>query len=494
MKTYSLAAIAMAITSLAASGATVESRPGELHTLVSDAATVTELAITGTVNAADFFYIDANMPALRTLDISDCTIAPYSGAALGGISEYAAATIPAGVFAGSGLSSVALPANITIGNCAFAGTALTALAIPAGVTIGEGAFGGCRALTTVTLAADTRSGGYAFNNNTSLTGVDLAGCAAVGTADFAGCTALTAVTGTDGITAIGDDAFKGCSALAAFAFGPAVTTIGNSAFANSGLAAADFSSATALKSIGDWAFAYDTALASVAFAETAAITIGTGAFFDCTALTAISLPAGMTALPDYALKGLDSATEVVLPADVADIGNYALKGNASVTDLALPAALKNVGTGAMEGMSGLSSIDASRLAVVPSTGADVWSGVDQSAVKLTVPAGLADAFKTADQWQEFDIESAQTEAVVAIGNDTEAPRVRGVFDGEILLIEAIGADITGVELYDADGRLLARTAATGRRVAIDTASLSTRLFVVRCALDGGMVASIKIAK
>ena len=57
---------------------TVESTPGNLHTLVTDAST-TDLTVTGTMDVRDFDYIRSSLTALQSLDFSDAAIVAYSG-------------------------------------------------------------------------------------------------------------------------------------------------------------------------------------------------------------------------------------------------------------------------------------------------------------------------------------------------------------------------------------------------------------------------------
>ena len=84
-----------------ASAATINvSTPGSLNTLVTNP-NMSNLTLTGSIDARDFKYIRDNMPNLVTLDITNTSITSYSG--LGGTSSsatdiYPANTIPTYAF------------------------------------------------------------------------------------------------------------------------------------------------------------------------------------------------------------------------------------------------------------------------------------------------------------------------------------------------------------------------------------------------------------
>lgn len=60
-------------------GGAVETASGKLSTVIGeDAVSVTELSLTGTMDARDFKYISDSMPQLSVLDISGVTIEEYS--------------------------------------------------------------------------------------------------------------------------------------------------------------------------------------------------------------------------------------------------------------------------------------------------------------------------------------------------------------------------------------------------------------------------------
>ena len=157
--------------------------------------------------------------------------------------------------------------------------------------IPDSAFAGCTALTTVALPAT---------------------CTTIGPNAFAGCTALSTFTGA-GVATIGADAFRGCAALAAAP--STATTLGAYAFAQSGVKAADLSSATA----GEGAFAGCESLTAAAVATSASLPAAL--FAGCTALD-VSDWSGVSSFGQASLAGIPAAT-LTLDAS-ATLGAYAL--------------------------------------------------------------------------------------------------------------------------------------------------------------------------
>lgn len=159
--------------------------PGSLITILTtnELTTINSLRLTGTMDARDFKTMRDNMPKLSVVDLSDVTIAEYTGQ--GGTSllmgepvqdiTYPANTIPDGAFyegfyfnENKNLSYVNLPSSITsIGNSAFfLCNNLSSIYIPASVTlIGYQAFKYCNSLTSIIIPASvTFIGDEAFSD------------------------------------------------------------------------------------------------------------------------------------------------------------------------------------------------------------------------------------------------------------------------------------------------------------------------------------------
>ena len=140
---FLLVAICLSATMQAAVSKTVPvATAGTLHTYFNagELTTVTDLIVSGTIDARDFKFMKDTLTALSKLDISTVTIPEYYGAAgtaSTSIRDYAANAIPGDAFSGkSSITSIKLPTSITeIMNGAFAVClGLTSMVIPAGVT------------------------------------------------------------------------------------------------------------------------------------------------------------------------------------------------------------------------------------------------------------------------------------------------------------------------------------------------------------------------
>lgn len=243
--------------------------------------TVTDLTVTGNMNACDFVTIRDNMPLLAVLDMSNVSIVAYTG--VNGTLGYSESTyntqyqlnsIPIDAFynsdffiAKTNLTSITLPNSVTsIGDYAFDGcTGLINLTIPNSVTsIGKYTFSGCTGLTKITIP----------NSVTS-----------IGEAIFVGCTGLTSVTIPNSITTISGGAFEGCTGLISVTIPNSVTTIGNSAY-DGCIGLISLTIANSVTSITMQAFYGCTGLTNLTIPNSVT-SIGNASFYGCTGLTSI---------------------------------------------------------------------------------------------------------------------------------------------------------------------------------------------------------------
>jgi hypothetical protein len=168
--------------------------------------TVTNLTLSGTIDARDVQFIRENMPVLSVLDLSGVTIEAYTGTEgteYGSSHTYPANEMPDHAFynnqtelSTSSLVSVILPSGLTsIGNWAFKDCdGLTgALILPSDLTsIGYWAFAGCSGLTSISFPSGLQSIEYKA---------------------FYQCIGLESIEFPLGLTFIGDEAFEDCSGL-----------------------------------------------------------------------------------------------------------------------------------------------------------------------------------------------------------------------------------------------------------------------------------------
>lgn len=245
----------------------------------------------------------------------------------------------------TGLQEIVLPNGITsIGKFAFRNcNKLTAIALPETVTsIGESAFDACVSLEAINIPnAVVNISKGAFGGCIGLQSMDITNPKVVlGASVFEGCTELKKVTLPEGITSI-PASFFASSGIVEITVPTTVTEISQSAFnATYSLNSVDLSKCTMLKTIGTSAFA-GSGLASIVLPnglqsikgnafeasglseitipdsvigsgdETAEGGISHHAFWNCPMLEKVSLPAGVSKLPErvfsqcYALKSVE---------------------------------------------------------------------------------------------------------------------------------------------------------------------------------------------
>lgn len=444
----------------------VDTSPGALASQVENPELVSELTVTGSVDARDLFFIADGMPALRSLDLSGATIAAYDGAPLKQLVHYSAGELPAGVFAGCPLEAVTLSADgISVGEAAFAGSALKGVNIPAGCELQTGAFAGCMQLSEVQLAAAVIADG-AFSACVQLVKVSAAGLTEIGASAFANCVKLREFKYSGQLQTIGRGAFAGCTVLASFDFPATLVSLGASAFSGSGLARAELAACHGLDNIGDWAFSKCSALHTATLPPSLKY-LGRGLFFDCPRVGPLRLPASCTVISDYALKG------------------------AGPSELNLPPSLQHIGEYAMAAMPDLKRLYAHQLTEVPELGDMVWAGVDQPLVTLHVPDAIYSDFAAADQWREFAFVNVTSQQQVEL---TPSPRVRGRFQGRVLTVDFGAAEAASMSLYDVSGRLLAVMDSHGHSgETVDCSVWNSRVFLICVTLTDGKTVTLKLA-
>ncbi len=211
------------------------SQAGTLSNSISDSekTTITNLTVTGQVNADDVALIK-DMAKNGTLSQIDMSGATSATADVIGESSFERCTK---------LKSIALPQGITsIGTSAFNYcSALTSITIPDGVTaIGASAFSNCSYLTGITIPQSVTN---------------------IGASAFAICGELSSVTIPDGVTTISDYTFQNCSKLTSITIPEGVTYIGNAAFYKTGIASITIP--RSVTSISSDAFAHCSQLTDV---------------------------------------------------------------------------------------------------------------------------------------------------------------------------------------------------------------------------------------
>lgn len=381
--------------------------------------TITDLILTGPIDARDFKTMRDLMPVLAVLDMEGANIEEC------GI-LYPANQIPSEAFyfniiSKNTLKTVKLPSGVTsIGNSAFQFcSGLRSIEFSAGlVSIGDNAFKGCIALTgELNLPASLISiGDHAFSNCRSLTGaINIpAGVKIIGISAFQYCSGFTAeIKLPAGVKIIGSNAFSFCSGLTSIrsdaqmppdvrddtfmatnikiAFVP---TGSKAAYESAGIwknyiiideekaytlhipirgtlgstlesAGGEANNVTSLKLTGelnsdDFLLIRDNmpSLHTINMDGLLNKTIPDNAFKNKATLINIVLPSGLTSIGRSAFYSCKLTGKLHLPAGITSIGESAFKDCSSLTGkLNLPAGITSIDSAAFSGCEGLTGIE-----------------------------------------------------------------------------------------------------------------------------------------
>ena len=206
--------------------------PGTLTTLLTEKekASITELTVTGTIDARDFKTIRDELKNITKAHLGAATIAAYTGSdgtALDGWrTNYGANAIPPGAFSDGSH-------QVYGGNEELLGTTFREIVLPTGATsIGNDAFGGCRKLVALEIPPEMVTiGDGAFDLCVQLASINLPNSVRrIGSSAFARCKALKSVTLPQHLTSIENWLFQECKALEKVVIPAAVITVGRLVF------------------------------------------------------------------------------------------------------------------------------------------------------------------------------------------------------------------------------------------------------------------------
>jgi|GEM_PF-2846127 len=388
--------------------------PGGLITTLTptEFSTVTNLTLTGTLDARDFKTLRDNMPVLAVLDLSQINILGYSGpeGPDASASDYPANELPRNSFCKvtsnsaqgkSSLTLVILPTNITsigslalggcynlkgdlvipgsvtsIGDFAFDGCFGIAgtLTLPAGlVSIGKGAFSGCSLMTgSLNIPATvTTIGKYAFSGCSRMKGTLTLPPNITSIADsaFSSCTQLSGnLSIPSGVTSIGNGAFGSCGGFTGSLVLPAnLTSLGSYAFYGCGRFTGSVTIPSAINKIKDGTFAFMNGISSFVFPPVLT-QIGNSAFESCSSWTgALSFPSTLTSIGNVAFESCSKLTGIALPNSLQSIGNSTFAGCVGlVGTFTIPNSVTTIGETAFQSCFGLTAVNLpSTLVTIP---------------------------------------------------------------------------------------------------------------------------------
>lgn len=332
--------------------------------------TVTNLTVTGTIDARDVKCMRDEMTVLAAIDLTTASINSYSGTegTYSTSTKYPANEMPVCSFLNistlknkPSLKSISFPNTMTsIGaNAFFNCSSITSITFPNSLlSIGSYAFGICSALTEFVVDPSNTNfavvAGVLFDKNqntivqypTGKSGIYTvpSSVTKIGNCAFYTCNKLTGINLPSGLTTIGNNGFESCSGLTSIAIPNTVNTFGNYAF-YSCTRLTSFKIPNELTSLGFYAFSYCNLLTAftvevsnpsysvingVLFNKdqstlilypvgkqgaytipSATTTIATSAFYRSTQLTSVNIPGTVTSIGSYAFTYCSNLTEFI---------------------------------------------------------------------------------------------------------------------------------------------------------------------------------------
>jgi len=517
--TISSTSFASQIINVTQSAAAISVTAGGLSSVLSptELNQISELALSGSIDARDFKILCDNMPLLANLDLSRVNIVAYTGTEgpySANSTVYPANEIPTYAFynpsTGNGkisLTSMILPLSATsIGSYAFLGCRdLTSITIPSSVTsIGSYAFFGCSTITSVTIPTTvTTIGGEAFSYCAKLTGITIqngnvnyssndgvlfnkdqsillqypnakAGSyiipSSVNTIEYRAfiyCSELTSIIIPSSVTTIRSSAFYRCSKITSITIPSSVTIIGSGAFA-------DCTNLTEIivKSDNN----YFTSTDGVLFNKNQSTLI------QClrTKTGSYVIPSSVNSIEDDAFHNCDHLFNITIPSTVNKIGRQAFVGCDIMTNIIIPSSVTSIGSYAFIYCSGLKSIytySITPIDLTSSTG--VFISVNKTTCTLYVPPGSEAAYQAANQWKDFTNIIEMTTAVPDI--DNENINLYPNPAGDKFYIKGFEG-IIDFSLYDINGvKLMTDQARNSNSISIST--LPKGLYLVKITKD-----------
>lgn len=295
---------------------------------------ISDLKLTGTVNAADFFFIRDNIKDIKSIDMSEAKI---EACEIDGTS-YAANEIPANAFyvpyASSGMSRLntfyfpitteSIGENALFQAIILRTTNLSEL--PSLKIIKSAAMSRCTRLREITIPASVEEiGAAALAFNPLLDAVTIAEgsrLSILGDNAFNGCSKISALDfSTTRLTEVGAQAFNACPELRNVILPSSVEYIGEEAFMYTAISEIDWSHLHKLQVIEGSTFYGIGTLKSVTLPH-GIEEIKASAFTYCTALASISLPYNLTAIGDWTFANCNSLRNITCPTPIVPSLGY----------------------------------------------------------------------------------------------------------------------------------------------------------------------------
>ena len=168
-------------------------------------------------------------------------------------------------------------------------------------------------------------------------------------------------------------------------------------------------------------------------------TIGQTAFSGCSSLTSVTIPNSVTTIKEYAFCNCSSLTSVTIPNSVTTIDDGTFSDCSSLTSVNIPNSVTAIGYGTFSGCTNLQKVNignsvkavggyafynctnvtqiSSEAVVPPTCESGVFTDINKSKCKLIVPKNSLDAYKQADQWEDFSLIEGSTTGITNTVNN-----------------------------------------------------------------------------
>ena len=277
--------------------------PGTLLSFFSaiEKSRISQLTVTGTIDARDFRIMRDSLTTLNVLDISATTIAAYTGTE--------------GTYTTTSVTHIA---NEIPRQALYRKSTLVSVLLPSGITsIARSAFNSCTSLSSITIPSSVISlGQYAFFN----------------------CNLISNVSIPNSVTTLGYGAFYSCLKLTQVSLPAYLTTISDMCFAYSGLTS--ISIPATVNSIGNDVFLSCTNLTAISVdASNSSYSGINGVLFDKNAYKIIQYPIAK------------AGSSYDIPGSVTSIGNNCFNGCTNLSTINIPVLVNSIGAGSFSNSS-----------------------------------------------------------------------------------------------------------------------------------------------
>ena len=279
-----------------------------------------------------------------------------------------------------------------IGDDAFiAQDRLASITLPNSVkSIGREAFASCTSLTSIIMSKNiTTIEREAFEECSSLTSISIPnGVTQIEFETFKDCSSLTSVTIPNSVISVGGSSFYNCTSLTSVNIPNSVTSIYGTTFYG----------CVSLKSIvvEQGNPIYDSRENCNAIIETETNKLISGC-------NNTSIPSSVTSISQQAFIGRTSLTSILVPNSVTSIEFLAFANCTSLASIAIGSGVTDIATKAFFGCTSLSTVDITAT-IPPQIYNETFTNCSSN-LKIYVPAGSLETYKTTEYWKDLNIQS-----------------------------------------------------------------------------------------